>query len=72
MPEPMGRYLDANIYDWIDFKVDGEIRRATFVGAVDMNRGFNMPTGGILLQPGLIYQFSDQDIEALNTCSQVA
>lgn len=61
--QPVGKFMDVDFYEWIDFKFNGDIRRANFFGTANLKHDVVLPDRGVLIQPGLIYQF-DEQVEA--------
>jgi hypothetical protein len=60
--EPVGRYMDHEFYEWLDFKSKDGTVRAHFFGTVDLKREVFIPPGCVLLSPGLLYEIeSSQD-----------
>jgi hypothetical protein len=59
--KPVGKFMDAEFYEWIDFKFDGKVRRANFFGTANLRGDVVLPDRGVLIQPGLIYQFDQVD-----------
>lgn len=57
----LGRYKDAEFFEWIDVQdEDGIVKRFIFDGAIDMENGFSVPEGSILLPPGILYSYKNQ------------
>lgn len=59
--KPMGRFMDAEFYEWIDVEGvgrEGEIHRFSFNGTMDLSRGIvcPIPDNCILFPPGILYQ----------------
>lgn len=59
--DPIGRFMDNDLYDWIDVTVEGndkDVLRLNYVGTVDVSRPFASlwPAGTIVLPPGVCYQ----------------
>lgn len=61
MPEkPIGSYLDAKIYEWLDIAtgVPGETVRFEFHRTVDNLKHYQIEQDCILLHPGIVYRLS--------------
>lgn len=58
IPEkPIGRYMDADIYEWIMVQdPEGKIQRFEFTGTVNLERGETPPPGTLTFPPGIIYE----------------
>jgi len=58
-PEPYARFMDADIYPWIEIKGrNGIVLRATHLGTMDIARGSThvLPEGAFMIPPGIVYQ----------------
>jgi len=60
--KPLGKFMDANIYEWLHFVGgDGVVRRFTYhsVAQTPAQR-INLPEGCIIVPPGIIYKMDDE------------
>lgn len=72
--EPIAKYLDADIWEWIDFAAaDGTKYRGTYEGTMNFRYGGGeIPANCMLLPPGIIYKLEPLETqveEPLNTPS---
>jgi len=58
--DPIGSYLDEDIYEWIDVKVGEEVKRATWKSTFPMDGFQPIPFNCILIPPGLLYEFDEK------------
>lgn len=60
--QPVGRYMDCEFFEWLDFKTgDDSTIRAHFFGTVDLKREVHIPSGCLLLSPGILYKIEPED-----------
>ncbi len=61
---PIGRFMDADIFEWLHIKgTDGKLYRFMFEGTLDMTKGLpnQIPQDCLLLPPGILYKLKSPE-----------
>lgn len=66
--KPIGHYLDAEIFEWIEFSRNGQLIMARFADTISpkQQKTFEIPDEHALFPPGILYKLEPKQVEETN------